>query len=83
MFANTPRAAHGGDGPAAQAIREVLVAVLLAEQVGRTRQIVRMDVGGMPHAAFLKGIELLGTDVLPRSARISRSQDAATAPLRP
>jgi hypothetical protein len=25
-----------------------------------------MDVGGMPHAAFLSGIELLGTEVLPR-----------------
>jgi hypothetical protein len=25
-----------------------------------------MDVGGMPHATFLKGIELLGTEVLPQ-----------------
>ena len=25
-----------------------------------------MDVGGIPQAAFLKGIELLGTKVLPQ-----------------
>jgi hypothetical protein len=25
-----------------------------------------MDVGGMPHATFLRAIELLGTEVLPR-----------------
>jgi alkanesulfonate monooxygenase SsuD/methylene tetrahydromethanopterin reductase-like flavin-dependent oxidoreductase (luciferase family) len=32
--------------------------------LGHTRQILQMDVGGMPHATFLKAIELLGTDVL-------------------
>jgi hypothetical protein len=25
-----------------------------------------MDIGGMPHAAVLKSIELLGTEVAPR-----------------
>jgi alkanesulfonate monooxygenase SsuD/methylene tetrahydromethanopterin reductase-like flavin-dependent oxidoreductase (luciferase family) len=34
--------------------------------LGHDRQILQMDVGGMPHATFLKGIELLGTEVLPR-----------------
>lgn len=34
--------------------------------LGHSRQIVQMDVGGMPHASFLKSIELLGTRVLPQ-----------------
>jgi alkanesulfonate monooxygenase SsuD/methylene tetrahydromethanopterin reductase-like flavin-dependent oxidoreductase (luciferase family) len=34
--------------------------------LGHSRQILQMDVGGMPHAAFLRSIELLGTRVLPR-----------------
>ena len=34
--------------------------------LGHARQIVQMDVGGMPHETFLKSIELLGTKVLPR-----------------
>jgi alkanesulfonate monooxygenase SsuD/methylene tetrahydromethanopterin reductase-like flavin-dependent oxidoreductase (luciferase family) len=34
--------------------------------LGHSRQILQMDVGGMPHATFLKGIELLGTEVLPQ-----------------
>jgi alkanesulfonate monooxygenase SsuD/methylene tetrahydromethanopterin reductase-like flavin-dependent oxidoreductase (luciferase family) len=38
----------------------------LHELLGHSRQILQMDVGGMPHAAFLKGIELLGTKVLPQ-----------------
>lgn len=34
---------------------------------GPTAQaILQLDVGGMPQAEFLHGIELLGTDVLPR-----------------
>jgi alkanesulfonate monooxygenase SsuD/methylene tetrahydromethanopterin reductase-like flavin-dependent oxidoreductase (luciferase family) len=41
----------------------------LHELLGHSRQILQMDVGGMPHATFLKSIELLGTKVLPRSAR--------------
>ena len=34
--------------------------------LGHTRQILQMDVGSMPHATFLKAIELLGTEVLPQ-----------------
>lgn len=41
----------------------------LHEQLGHTRQILQMDVGGMPHAIFLKSIELLGTKVLPALRR--------------
>jgi alkanesulfonate monooxygenase SsuD/methylene tetrahydromethanopterin reductase-like flavin-dependent oxidoreductase (luciferase family) len=38
----------------------------LHKLLGHTRQILQMDVGGMPHAAFLKSIELLGTRVPPQ-----------------
>lgn len=38
----------------------------LHELLGHTRQILQMDVGGMPHETFLKSIELLGTRVLPQ-----------------
>jgi alkanesulfonate monooxygenase SsuD/methylene tetrahydromethanopterin reductase-like flavin-dependent oxidoreductase (luciferase family) len=38
----------------------------LHELLGHRRQILQMDVGGMPQATFLKGIELLGTEVLPQ-----------------
>jgi alkanesulfonate monooxygenase SsuD/methylene tetrahydromethanopterin reductase-like flavin-dependent oxidoreductase (luciferase family) len=38
----------------------------LHKLLGHTRQILQMDVGGMPHESFLKSIELLGTKVLPR-----------------
>jgi hypothetical protein len=38
----------------------------LHEVLGHDRQILQMDVGGMPQAAFLKAIELLGTQVLPQ-----------------
>ena len=38
----------------------------LHQLLGHSRQILQMDVGGMPHATFLKGIELLGTEVLPQ-----------------
>ncbi len=34
--------------------------------LGHDRQILQMDVGGMPHATFLHSIELLGTEVLPQ-----------------
>jgi len=34
--------------------------------LGHTRQILQMDVGGVPHATFLKAIDLLGTEVLLR-----------------
>ena len=42
--------------------------------LGHTRQILQMDVGGMPHADFLESIELLGTKVLPqvRKALVAR-----------
>ena len=47
----------------------------LHELLGHSRQILQMDVGGMPHATFLKSIELLGTKVLPqiRKARGTES----------
>jgi hypothetical protein len=38
----------------------------LHELLGHCRQILQMDVGGMPHAKFLKSIELLGSKVLPQ-----------------
>ena len=34
--------------------------------LGHTRQILQMDVGGMPQATYLRAIELLGTEVLPQ-----------------
>jgi alkanesulfonate monooxygenase SsuD/methylene tetrahydromethanopterin reductase-like flavin-dependent oxidoreductase (luciferase family) len=37
----------------------------LHKLLGHSRQIFQMDVGGMPHATFLRAIELLGTEVLP------------------
>jgi alkanesulfonate monooxygenase SsuD/methylene tetrahydromethanopterin reductase-like flavin-dependent oxidoreductase (luciferase family) len=38
----------------------------LYKLLGHSRQILQMDVGGMPHKLFLKSIELLGTKVLPK-----------------
>jgi alkanesulfonate monooxygenase SsuD/methylene tetrahydromethanopterin reductase-like flavin-dependent oxidoreductase (luciferase family) len=38
----------------------------LHQQLGHSRQILQMDVGGMPHATYLRAIELLGTELLPR-----------------
>lgn len=38
----------------------------LYDLLGHSRQILQMDVGGMPQPTFLKGIELLGTEVLPQ-----------------
>jgi alkanesulfonate monooxygenase SsuD/methylene tetrahydromethanopterin reductase-like flavin-dependent oxidoreductase (luciferase family) len=38
----------------------------LHQLLGHDRQILQMDVGGMPHTDFLKSIELLGTEVLPQ-----------------
>jgi len=38
----------------------------LHQLLGHTRQILQMDVGGMPQRDFLRGIELLGTEVLPQ-----------------
>lgn len=41
----------------------------LREHLGHSRQILQMDVGGMPHLEFLASIELLGTKVLPELRR--------------
>ena len=38
----------------------------LHQLLGHDRQIIQMDVGGMPQADYLTSIELLGTEVLPR-----------------
>ena len=38
----------------------------LHELLGHSRQMLQMDVGGMPHRTVLRGIELLGTEVLPQ-----------------
>ncbi|MEU0095621.1 LLM class flavin-dependent oxidoreductase [Kribbella sp. NPDC006257] len=38
----------------------------LHQLLGHDRQILQMDVGGMPHAIYLKAIELLGAEVLPQ-----------------
>ena len=38
----------------------------LHKLLGHTRQILQMDIGGMPHTTFLNSIELLGTEVLPQ-----------------
>jgi alkanesulfonate monooxygenase SsuD/methylene tetrahydromethanopterin reductase-like flavin-dependent oxidoreductase (luciferase family) len=38
----------------------------LHEVLGHSRQILQMDVGGMPQRTVLQSIELLGTDVLPQ-----------------
>ncbi|PPJ22581.1 LLM class flavin-dependent oxidoreductase [Nocardia nova] len=40
--------------------------VHLHQLLGHDRQILQMDVGGMPQAALLRSIELLGSEVLPR-----------------
>jgi hypothetical protein len=38
----------------------------LHQLLGHSRQILQMDVGGMPHRTFLTSIEPLGTEVLPQ-----------------
>ena len=38
----------------------------LHQLLGHSRQILQMDVGDMPHATYLKAIELLGTEVQPQ-----------------
>ena len=38
----------------------------LHQMLGHDRQILQMDVVGMPHATYLKAIELLGTEVAPQ-----------------
>jgi hypothetical protein len=39
-----------------------------------------MDVGGMPHASYLKAIELLGTEVLPQVREALSSQPVPAVP---
>ena len=56
----------------------------LHAHLGHSRQILQADVGGMPHATFLKAIELLGTEVLPQIRQeigesVSRRQAAASS----
>jgi hypothetical protein len=48
--------------------------------LGHSRQILQMDVGGMPHADFLRGIELLGTRVLPQVRAALTSPQPALLP---
>jgi alkanesulfonate monooxygenase SsuD/methylene tetrahydromethanopterin reductase-like flavin-dependent oxidoreductase (luciferase family) len=57
----------------------------LHELLGHSRQILQMDVGGMPHAVFLESIELLGTRVLPqiRTALGKRKDHVAVISSRP
>ena len=52
----------------------------LHEHLGHARQMLQMDVGGMPQATFLKSIELLGTRVLPQvRAALRPGHSAATS----
>jgi alkanesulfonate monooxygenase SsuD/methylene tetrahydromethanopterin reductase-like flavin-dependent oxidoreductase (luciferase family) len=51
----------------------------LHQLLGHTRQILQMDVGGMPHATFLKSIELLGTEVLPQIRKELAVEPAASS----
>ncbi len=52
----------------------------LHELLGHSRQILQMDVGGMPHAAVLRSIELLGTRVLPQIRRALSSPHSSPQP---
>jgi alkanesulfonate monooxygenase SsuD/methylene tetrahydromethanopterin reductase-like flavin-dependent oxidoreductase (luciferase family) len=51
----------------------------LHKQLGHSRQIFQMDVGGMPQSTFLRAIELLGTEVLP-AVRKELEPRPATSP---
>ncbi|WP_426512935.1 hypothetical protein ACPPVO_21190 [Dactylosporangium sp. McL0621] len=45
--------------------------------LGHSRQILQMDVGGLPHRDFLHAIELLGTKVLPQlHAELGKDESA-------
>ncbi len=53
----------------------------LHHQLGHSRQIFQMDVGGMPHATFLRAIELLGTEVAPQIRKeLDQSTTTTTEP---
>ena len=43
--------------------------------LGHSRQIIQLDVGGMPQRDVLRGIELLGTESSPRSAPSSTAHE--------
>jgi len=40
--------------------------IAFQRELGHTRQILQMDLGGIPHREVLRSIELLGTEVAPR-----------------
>jgi alkanesulfonate monooxygenase SsuD/methylene tetrahydromethanopterin reductase-like flavin-dependent oxidoreductase (luciferase family) len=40
--------------------------IAFQRQLGHTRQILQMDLGGIPHREVLRSIELLGTEVAPK-----------------
>jgi probable LLM family oxidoreductase len=44
--------------------------VALQRHLGHVRQFFQMDLGSMPHSEYLKSIELLGTEVLPRVRKL-------------
>ncbi len=67
-----PRSSRAGEYEAGRMVfvggpNEIADRILqLHELLGHSRQILQMDVGGMPQATVLNSIELLGTDVLPQ-----------------
>jgi len=40
--------------------------IAFQRKIGHSRQIIQMDIGGIPHRDVLRSIELLGTEVAPR-----------------
>jgi alkanesulfonate monooxygenase SsuD/methylene tetrahydromethanopterin reductase-like flavin-dependent oxidoreductase (luciferase family) len=40
--------------------------IAFQRELGHTRQILQMDLGGIPHREVLRSIELLGTEVAPK-----------------
>ncbi|MCU1361968.1 MAG: luciferase family protein [Ilumatobacteraceae bacterium] len=70
-----PRSARAADYEAGGMVfaggpNEVADRILhLHSLLGHSRQIIQMDVGGMPQRTVLRGIELLGTEVLPQIRR--------------
>ncbi|HMP86093.1 MAG TPA: LLM class flavin-dependent oxidoreductase, partial [Lacibacter sp.] len=60
-------------GDANEAVDRIL---LLQEQLGLTRFAAHMDVGGPPHAALMKSIEIFGTKVAPAVRKALQRQEA-------
>lgn len=54
--------------------------VHLHQLLGHSRQILQLDVGGMPQARVLKAIELLGTRVAPAVRQALAAREPAVAP---